>query len=236
MTDIEADNERTETPPAGKFDPQEARRLLGLTDTQFKFAQARLRGMNQSQAAREAGYKGDDDQIRSAGNKAARSSKVISFMAWAEREGSGIPDEPCNSDELKKILSRHARSADKNTAIRAMEVLHRIGQADAERNETGSYNPEETLKDIAKIDIVLADRMAREFNVPLALTEDDRQRLNAAKQKFFLKLSAELGASNANGGATRGTEATQQAAASSIDGSAKPIAEKQNGALVGAEA
>jgi phage terminase small subunit len=222
--------------PAGKFDPQEARRMLGLTDKQFAFAQARLRGMNQTQAAREAGYGGSDAQLRTAGNKAARSSAVISFLAWAEREGAGVSDDPCNSDELKKILSRHARSADKNTAIRAMEVLHRINQAEADRDDANAHNPEETLKDIAKIDIVLADRMAREFNVPLALTDDDRQRLAAAKQKFFLKLGAELGASMANGGAMRGTEATQQAAVAAINGTATPSPENANGALKGIEA
>lgn len=219
--------------PAGKFDPQEAKLMLGLSELQFRFAMARLKGMNQSHAAREAGYQGDDAQIRSSGSTAARSSKVIQFLAWAEREGAGISDSPCDTAELKRVLSKHIRAADKATSIRAAEALHRINQADAEREV--EHDPKTTLKQIADLDIVLADRLAREHGLAFPLTPEEQKRLATAKAKLLLQLSNEL-SERANGCAERGAEAKQHTTVAAIDGAAGPKPEKMNGALKGAEA
>lgn len=161
MSDLHADDdggpgynpEALEGVDAPDFNPQEAAKLLGLTDKQFKLAEALRKGANKTQAARVAGYAGGDEALRSAGSDAAKSEKVKSYLAWAEKAGAGQSPEPCDTKELKKILSRHARGDDKNTAVRAIEVLHRLNAADAEaaRQNAEAGNPLATLDEIASI-------------------------------------------------------------------------------------
>src|SRR5665811_2245489 len=47
--------------------------------------------------------------------------------------GAGPSDTPGDLAELKKILWRHARGADKNHSIKATEVLHRLAAHEREQ-------------------------------------------------------------------------------------------------------
>ena len=114
----------------------------------------------------QAGYGGTDDQLRSAGYKAYNSPKVQAFLALAKREGHGLPDEPGDAEELKRLLWRHARGDDKNHAIRAAEVLHRIEKEEAAARDSGTTrDPVETLKEIAAIDPEYAAKAAHVYKI-----------------------------------------------------------------------
>lgn len=178
-------NEATQIEPAAEparapFDWNEAARMIGATPQQVLFAKAKLKGMNNTRAAEAAGYQARDDdegaQLRSAGYRCAHSEKVKSLIAWAQREGEGIPDLPCDTSELKKILSQTARGADKNAAIRAVEVLHRITQAEAEgdREREIAHTPAETLDEIAGVLPELAAALAKKYNVVWEFKADAR--------------------------------------------------------------
>jgi len=157
---IETEVQRSE------FDFDEAVDLCGLSSLQRDFAKAILRGANRTQAARAAGYSGTDEQLRGAGYKAYNSPKVQSFLALAKQEGYGIPDEPGDASELKHILWKHARGDDKNHAIRAAEVLHRIEKEEAPKaNDLEDENPLKILERIALIDPSLAVKLAEEQNI-----------------------------------------------------------------------
>jgi len=149
------------------FDFDQAAETCGLSDMQRAFARAILRGANRTQAARQAGYGGTDDQLRSAGYKAYNSPKVQAFLALAKREGFGLPDEPGDAEELKRLLWRHARGDDKNHAIRAAEVLHRIEKEEAAtaKDATAHSNPVEVLKKVAAIDPLYAAKLAKAYNI-----------------------------------------------------------------------
>src|SRR5689334_14703130 len=115
--DFETDPEIPETqdgaPRKYTFDADATARMLNLSDKQKKWCLARLRGANKTQAAREAGYKGTDGQIRSAGHNVSNSGPVKRFLELAALEGGGVTDGPVDFTELKRILSRHARGSDK---------------------------------------------------------------------------------------------------------------------------
>ena len=147
--------------------------MIGLSDKQFKFAMARLKGASRTQAAKVAGYAGEDAQLRNAGSDAAKSDKVIAFLAWAQKSGAGVPDEPVDATELRKIMSRHARGDDKNASIRACEVLHKLDMADAETRAAreAEMAPADVLNLIASIlpnmAIALASRFGIDWTPPL---------------------------------------------------------------------
>ena len=148
---------------APSFDFDEAADLCGLSSLQRDFARAVLRGANRTQAARAAGYSGTDEQLRGAGYKAYNSPKVQAFLSLAKQEGYGIPDEPGDATELKHILWKHARGEDKNHAIRAAEVLHRIEKEEAANlSELEDENPLAILERIARLDPSLAVKLSEE--------------------------------------------------------------------------
>jgi hypothetical protein len=159
------DLESLKADAAPDFDPAEAARMLGLTDMQWKFAEARRRGANKTQAAREAGYAGQDRDLRSTASKVDRTEAVQAYLKWAETSGAGVSDEPLDSTGLRQLLTRHARGADKSASIRAIEVLHRINAADQERDAGGDADPFEILDNIARTDLFLAISLAKENGV-----------------------------------------------------------------------
>ena len=64
---------------------------------------------------------------------------------------------------MKHILWKHARGDDKNHAIRAAEVLHRIEKEEAANaNDLEDENPLAVLERIAKLDPLLAKKLAEE--------------------------------------------------------------------------
>jgi phage terminase small subunit len=151
---------------APSFNFDEAVDLCGLSNLQRDFVKAILRGANRTQAARAAGYSGTDEQLRGAGYKAYNSPKVQAFLSLAKQEGCGVPDEPGDASELKHILWKHARGDDKNHAIRAAEVLHRIEKEEAANaNDLAEENPLQILERIARLDPFLAKKLAEEQNI-----------------------------------------------------------------------
>ena len=149
-----------------QFDFDEAADTCGLSEMQRAFAHAILRGANRTQAARQAGYGGTDDQLRSAGYKAYNSPKVQALLALAKREGFGLPDEPGDAEELKRLLWKHARGDDKNHAIRAAEVLHRIEKEEAAARDANTPgDPIQILKAMAAIDPEYAAKTAQAYKI-----------------------------------------------------------------------
>jgi hypothetical protein len=168
-----------------------------------------------------AGYSGNDAMLRSAGYKAARMDKVIAFLKWAEADGAGTPDIPCTGEELKKILSRHARGADKPNAIRASEVLIKLEQAEEDEDE---HNPEKTLDQIAVLDPLMAAAMAKLHNIPWTPSEELRAKIDAARREIAMDYFRELKTKEANGHSANGAAANQQAVVNPINGQAQPVA------------
>lgn len=149
-----------------EFDFDAAVDTCGLTGKQREFARAILRGANHTQAAREAGYAGSDDQLRSQGYKSYKSPKVQAFLALAKDGGFGVPDEPGDVKELKRILWKHARGDDKNHAIRAAEVLHRMEKEEAAARDANTpRDPIQILKAMAAIDPEYAAKTAQAYNI-----------------------------------------------------------------------
>jgi hypothetical protein len=72
--------------PRGEAFWLEAQKTSGATDLQVRFACCRARGMTATAAARAAGYGGDDDNIRQAGHRAAKSTAVMNMLALAQAE------------------------------------------------------------------------------------------------------------------------------------------------------
>ena len=142
MTDNSID--KTTEQAGVPFDDKEAARMLGLSAAQKKLADGILRGQSQTAAAKEAGYAGTGSTLRSNASSAANAAKVRSDRAWARFGGGGTPEVPADNEELRKILSRRARTGDPTQSNRAIEILHRINQAEAEANQ-GAVKPRDPL-------------------------------------------------------------------------------------------
>ena len=144
-------NETEDAPCKAKFDADEAARMIGLSAQQRK-RDAILRGANQSQAAKHAGYSGDGANLRATGSKVAKSDKIKAYLAWARNEGAAPVDAPADANELKRVLSKHLRGSDKSASIRAAEVLHRLESAEAASRATVMpRSPEAVLEEIAAL-------------------------------------------------------------------------------------
>jgi hypothetical protein len=161
-----ADNEPAQTATAANFNADATAKLLGLSDLQKRLCLAKLRGANWTQAAREAGYQGDGDQIRSAAHRASKSSKVVRFLELAALEGGGVADVPMDATERHRVLSRMARGTDKNSAIRACEILQRMdAEARAiEAAHANEGNPVDTLNEIAQLSPMTAITLAKKYD------------------------------------------------------------------------
>lgn len=90
--------------PLGEAWWTEAAAVRGATELQARFACLRHRGKTASGPAREAGYSGDEDSIRQAGSRAARSAAVMEMLAMAKAESGGGEDGVVGAAEAKRIL------------------------------------------------------------------------------------------------------------------------------------
>lgn len=182
LTDMEA--EQAASQPVFDFD--EAADTCGLTGMQRPFVRAILRGANKTQAARMAGYSGSDEQLRSAGYKAFNSPKVQAFLMLAKRKDYGLPDEPGDADELKRLLWKHARGDDKNHAIRAAEVLHRIEKEEAAAKSDQHDNPIAVLEQIARHSPELAEGLAKERGIDWTPPDIEHARRCPTCQRYLV--------------------------------------------------
>ncbi len=157
-------------------------RPLGCNERQIKFAQAILRGCNRTQAAREAGYGGDDRALRSQGHRTFHSPKIQALLRMAQAAEEG--EEPDGTpEELRKILWREARHGTNPTSkIRAAELLARHCE---------TLRPEHQLERASDLDLIhfLEDMSANPFwsamivliaqDFPCAWGSDDEKQVRA---------------------------------------------------------
>jgi phage terminase small subunit len=149
--------------PLGSSFWDEARATTGATELQARFACCYHRGMTASGSAKTAGYAGDDDTIRQAGSRAAKSTAVMNLLALAKAEGNGDgPDGVVDAAEAKRILSRLARGSDPNVKVKAIESLAKIAaQERAEMAERAKDDdPRSTLREIERYSPELAAYLA----------------------------------------------------------------------------
>lgn len=219
MDELREQESEVELNGAQPFDWDDAARILGASEKQVAFAKAIVRGMNQTQAARAAGYAGDDEQIRSAGYSAMQSAKVRSLIAWAKEEGAAPLIEIADAETLKRKLSQIVNGGAPSEAIRASEVLHRIHQSEV-ANAPENHDPVATLNQIAAIDPALAFALARKNQITWQPTAEQQTAINAAL-RHCINCGREL---NGNGRAEPRPEQKQQAGGYSANASAQPDA------------
>ncbi len=152
--------EETDIIPGAEVDWHDGQAITGCSDKQVSFVQALMKGANKTQAAREAGYRGEGSTLRSSASQLAKSHKVKALLAWAKAGGAGLTDVPGDVDELKKILWRHARGSDKNASLRATEVIHKLEAQERESAAQHGGSSLETLNEIAEIAPVFAAMLA----------------------------------------------------------------------------
>jgi hypothetical protein len=161
----------SEDPAVGQppvFEPAEAAHVLRMTPQQHKFAEGLRMGMNKTAAAAHAGCPGEGSALRARGSTLGKNAKVKAYLAWAERGGAGLPDDPVGVDELRKILAQHARAGDRATSLRACEVIHRLKQADTESaaSRTVPFDPTAMLDqmcELGPVGVVIALANAKRF-------------------------------------------------------------------------
>jgi hypothetical protein len=128
--------------PLGEAFWIEAQKTTGASDLQVRFACCRHRGMSASGSARAAGYTGDNDTIRQAGSRAAKTTAVMELLSLAAAEAGGGDDGVVGTDEARRILSRLARGSDPNARIRAVEMLQKLDtRTDGESPDDDGLGP-----------------------------------------------------------------------------------------------
>ena len=189
MTDQSDDAPQADNAPqAVSFDAEATAELLSLSDKQLKWCLATLRGANATAAAREAGFAGSAEQLRSAGHRVSKSAKVMRFLELARLEGGGVGDQFMDPAERRRRLSQIARGTDKNSAIRACEVIHRMDEADRTtfEQQAGASTPEDTLNEIAEISPEFALHLAAKHEIEWTPAPHNREAVQAARRAIAL--------------------------------------------------
>jgi hypothetical protein len=137
---------------ATKINWGEGQELTGASDMQVAFAKALCRGASKTQAAKQAGYKGEGSGLRGLASRMSKSHKVMALIAWAKAGGAGPSEIEGDPKELRRILWRHARSQDATRSIRASEVLHKLDADEKARAAAAEDqpNPAGALAEIAQ--------------------------------------------------------------------------------------
>lgn len=142
-----------------KFDPDELAFRWKLDDMQKAFCLEILAGNNQSGAARAAGYPHEGIKLRKKASELAGTKKVQGFLADARKAGAEIADEPVmDQDARLRLLSRYAKSNDRQTALRAVELLDKIHTRQSEAPDLPG--PETILRQIAAMSPLLGAILA----------------------------------------------------------------------------
>jgi hypothetical protein len=111
---------------------REAAEQISATEKQAMFACAKYRGTSNTEAARQAGYAGDEDSIRQTAYRAFRTSAVQNLLALATSELRGATDGTVDAEESRRLLSKLARGSDPNVKIRAIEALQKLDERASE--------------------------------------------------------------------------------------------------------
>ena len=106
--------------PLGEQRWRELAEGTGASELQLKFAAARFGGATATAAARMAGYSGDGDSLRRAGNAAVRSTAVQNLLELAAINAPG--DARISDREIDAKIAKLIRSADSNVSLKAMEL------------------------------------------------------------------------------------------------------------------
>jgi hypothetical protein len=143
---------------------------LGLTDKQRKLGIAILQGRNQIEAAKLAGFAGNDATIRSAGSKAANSKKVRRFLEAARAAMANKPVKEMTNEEKRSLLSRIARESSDAVRVRAILGHSQLEREDREleASEAGGDDPISILVEIGELDdecFIIALGLARKHNL-----------------------------------------------------------------------
>jgi hypothetical protein len=121
--------------PLGEEWWTETATTCGGSDLQARLACCLHQGKTKSLSARLAGYSGDDESIRQAGSRGAKTTAVMNMMALAKAESGSGSDGTVGTAEAKQILSRLARGSDPGVRIKAIESLNKIEQTERAANQ-----------------------------------------------------------------------------------------------------
>jgi hypothetical protein len=122
----------------------ETGKTIGASERAIKFSAAKFCGKSNTEAARLAGYGGNNDSgARTEGYRLYRSNKVTQLLSLAAAEAGGGIDGCVQPQEAKQILSHLARGSDPAVRIKALDSLAKMHDREQElvRNQ-----PEETLE------------------------------------------------------------------------------------------
>lgn len=175
-------NNVEELPEPGDFDPQATADMLGLSELQLRYCQARLKGLNKTRAAKAAGYSGTDEALRSAGSQAEKSGKVQNFLKLAAAAGAGLPDTPADGTEVKRILSRIARAGG-TAAVQACRELALMDSRETAAAGPTTIDPVQALARMASVAngvaVALARALAEGYGIRWADVEERMPRAKA---------------------------------------------------------
>jgi hypothetical protein len=164
---------------------------------------------------RRAGFSaGDDKDFRSVGAKKEASPKVRALMALAKAEGGSDPDVG-DAEELKKILWKHARSANQQASLRAGELLSRLKGAEAGSPDDDPPDFQKTIKGVRRVSPFLAYVMAYTIGQPFEMDAPEAHALLFQADRMRERLAAEKARAPARNGhaPTQAIAATTGAAA-----------------------
>ncbi len=120
-------------------------RPLGLNERQVNFCRAILQGYNQTQAAKKAGYLGDEKTLRSQGSRTYHSAKVQALLRMVQESDDSEEDEG-TSDELRQLLWKEARKGgNPSSRVRAMELLAKY---------SNPLRPDQPLDKVSDLDFI----------------------------------------------------------------------------------
>jgi hypothetical protein len=106
------------------------------TAQQVKFAAARFNGCTRAKAAALAGYKGDDQALRSAGSRVDDTDTVQNLLTLANAAAAGLPDvDPVTAAEAKLKVGQLVRSRDATIALKATELFMKLENTEKARGE-----------------------------------------------------------------------------------------------------
>lgn len=140
-----------------------AKDVSRATTQHVKFACSIHRGCTRTEAARQSGYSGNDDDLRSNASRAYKTNAVQKLLAIASSVLEGATDGTLTRVDRRRILENLARHGGPNEKLRACEALDKMEERETEervREAEASYKPSDTLDVLATMAYPLGEHFA----------------------------------------------------------------------------
>jgi len=117
------------------------------------------------QAARAAGYEGNEQAIKVEASRLKKNERVRAYLEFLEEASGALSNYPILSDdEMKRLASKEAQTAKSDASrVRALEVLAKLKEGDSNRER--EMSDDDLISGIAGDDEYLREKLSEHLGL-----------------------------------------------------------------------